>query len=353
MNFKPNICKQIKPLKNEKTMNFYEILWVVLIPILKMGSIIGGSYAIFKYKLLSYKIHNILSKLVLYITLPMLLVSSLIMATDLLDKYPHWYWLPIIAVIIMCVSGFVGRTIAGLTLKKKKLMTICFVMCFFHNAGYFPLVIVAGIFPKLPDLGTLVMISVIGVSPLLWTLSPYLISEKSDGKINLKKVINPPVVSVILGLTLMMLNIHDTLINIQISSYTLIDLIVTPMRSVGGLTVTIILIVLGGSLSKIKVTKPSEPRFLITYLSTKLLIIPAIGFLVIPHLPLEQGLKIVLLVSTMQPTALAMTVQAKEFAPTDIGEVISESLLYVYILCGITLTIFLTILKMMISSNVL
>ena len=105
-------------------MEISDILVAVLYPLAKMGAIIACSYLVFKFQFVSYSIHNLLSKSVLYVTLPMLLVAELIIATDLLDKYPDWYWLPVIAIAVMCVSGAIGRFIAGLTLNKKQLMTI-------------------------------------------------------------------------------------------------------------------------------------------------------------------------------------------------------------------------------------
>ncbi|MHC4870523.1 MAG: AEC family transporter [Planctomycetota bacterium] len=329
-------------------MAFYEILLIVIKPIMKMFFITCISFVAFRRKLLSYRIHALLSKVVLYITLPMMLIAELTMSTGLLDKYDRWYWLPLISIAIMCSSGAIGRITAHFFLKKKKLMTICLLMCFFHNAGYFPLVIVEGVFPEYPDLKILVMLSVIGVSPLLWSISPIILSSGNNNGVNLKNMVNPPVVSVLAGLLLLLVNAKGTLEAVSVGAYSLCELIIEPMLFIGNFTVPMILIVLGGSLSKLTVSKPDEPRFVITYISTKLFIVPALGLLIIPHLGLDPMLAIVLIVSTMQPTALAMTVQAREFAEKHIGEVISESLFFVYTVSIISLTLFLTILKGMV-----
>lgn len=330
-------------------MTFWDILLVVLKPIGGMTGIAAVSYLVFRTKIVGYWLHSLISKLVLYITLPVLLVSKLTMATDLLGKYPGWYWLPVGAVMVMGGGGLIAWCISKITLEKAFLRKICFLMCFFINAGYFPLAIVRGVFSEYPDLEILVMISVIGVSPLLWSLSPYLLAGGRKAGVNYKKMINPPMVSVLIGIILMLLNARSFFESTVIGSYNLCDLVISPMLFIGDFTVPLILIVLGGTLSTLKVARPDEPRFMVVYVLTKLIVIPVIALLIIPLFGLNPLVAAVLLISSMQPSALALTVQSKEFAQKDAGDLVSEAMFYAYITSIITLTIFLTILKGMVA----
>ena len=80
--------------------------------------------------------------------------------------------------------------------------------------------------------------------------------------------------------------------------------------------------------------------------AAKLVIVPGLALLVIPLLGLSAQIAIVMMVAAMQPPALNLAVQAKEFAAPKAQELINEGLFFSYLASVITLTAFLSILKM-------
>lgn len=118
------------------------------------------------------------------------------------------------------------------------------------------------------------------------------------------------------------------------------------MGLVGEATIPLVLLVLGGTLAMLPTGGHRNVRLVAALVAAKLVIVPGLALLVIPLLGLSAQIAIVMMVAAMQPPALNLAVQAKEFAAPKAQELINEGLFFSYLASVITLTAFLSILKM-------
>ena len=202
-------------------MTTLHILLTVLKPVAWLTTLVVTGYAIFRWKLARRQLHTLLSKAVLYVTLPALLLAKLTQATHLLETHTDWYWLPLSAAAIYGTGAALGLVLSRVVPDAGRHKALFAVMCGFHNAGYLPLVIVREVFPEYPNLDVLVMIYVLGASPLLWSISPMVLSHGKTGRISLWKVLNPPILAVLAGFVAMMCRVGPWLESVQLGRLSL------------------------------------------------------------------------------------------------------------------------------------
>lgn len=347
MSVEAGVCHLLPP--KARVLATIDILQLVVYAVARLAAIAAVGYIVFRFGLLRWAAHDLMSKTVLYVTLPALLFTKLAMANSLLERYGRWYLLPISAALLYAMGGVLGAISSRLFLPAGRKRSVNFVMCTFHNAGYLPLVIVRSVFPEYPDLDVLVMIYVLGASPLLWSISPAVLAGGRDGRVNLWRAVNPPIVALLLGFPAMMLGFGEWLETFQVGGLNLKHYALAPLNLLGELSVPLVLLTLGGTLAKLPLRRPTNPRLVSSVIGAKLIVLPILALLIIPGLNFGMALMIVMLVGSMQPPALNLMVQAQEFADEETAESISEGLLYTYLSCLLTLTVFLTIVKAMVT----
>lgn len=112
---------------------------------------------------------------------------------------------------------------------------------------------------------------------LVFSLGVYLISvdTEGDGKFELKKLLNPPLMATIIGLLLSVLQIQ------------LPDFLLRTVKSLGDITTPLSLIVVGGSLVGVEIKKVLKNKIIFLFSFVKLFVVPTLvlllfGFLKIP-----------------------------------------------------------------------
>ena len=146
----------------------------------------------------------------------------------------------------------------------------------------------------------------------------------------------------------MMCGLGTWMESVPVGRYDLAFVVLAPLGVIGELTIPLALFVLGGVLARLPVARPRAPRLVATLIGVKLILMPILGLAVIPLLGLKPAIAIVIIVACMQPPAVNLTVQAREFATEETAERVGESLLATYLVATVTLTLFLTILKAMV-----
>jgi predicted permease len=322
-----------------------QIFFVVLWAIAKLTVIVLASYLLFRSGRLSFRVHAVISKAVLYVFLPMLLFATLAQSGDLLERYPRWYVLPLSAWMLYGTGALIGLGLGAVLMRERKDRPLCAVMSGFNNSGYLPLAIIAGVFPQMKTLPVLVMIYVIGSATMLWSVGPAVFGGGGLRWANVRKVLNPPIVAVLCGFAAMVAGLGPWLEGIPVGGVNLARLTLTPLAWLGGTAPYLILVVLGGILAKLPSAALTKRRFVATVILSKLIALPLLGLLIIPRLGLDAHLALVLMVQTMQPPALNLSVQAREFGDPPAQALVGEGLLFTYVTSAATLTLFLTILK--------
>lgn len=291
-------------------------------------------------------IHGLLSKAILWVTLPSLLFAKLAYQRDVNATFPGWYWLPLIAMGVLLFGAGVGYLTSFFLPNEHRYRPLLICMTAFKNSGYLPLALVRGIFPEYPQLDVLVMIYILGVSPFLWSVSPAVMRDQPMTSIPWRKLINPPLVGILLGFVAMLSGFSDMLAHHTIAGYDARTAILLPFLGLGESTLMLILLVLGGTLASMLPGQLMHSRFVGLLVFSKLLLVPACGLLLIPYLGLSPEKAILVAVMCMSPPAINLTIQAREYATKEISEIVHEGVLFNYLFAGITLTVFVTLARM-------
>lgn len=302
---------------------------------------------------------NALSGLVIYVFLPCLMVAKLCRESSL-AVFEGWYWLPIAAVVYVGCGFAIGFLISLVFPAAERGLRPLFAnMVAFQNAGYVPLPIVACLFPGNDRMLALVMLFVVGISPLLWLVSPAIVSGRFGRGFRITEVLTPPLSAILVALALLWAGLPGRLERIAVGESNLLTVVLAPFELGGQAAIPTILVVLGGMLAHLLKERPvhaaSAHPFVRDWLFPSLLalarlvLVPAIGFAVLPRLGLPAAITVILLIETMTPTALALSVQVRAYGTEEQSALVGRGLLFTYVGSVITLPIWLGLYKLAIE----
>ncbi|MBU0497756.1 MAG: AEC family transporter [Candidatus Thermoplasmatota archaeon] len=199
-----------------------------------LGIGIIGFYII-KKGILTGKILSVLSPLALEIALPSLIFVRIVLNFTT-EKYPDWWHLPLWWAFFTIVAF--GLTIIFMFLSKKKFRREFAITLFFQNAIFFPLAILASIFPDDPSYVLYLFLFTIFYAPFIFSTYFLFFKPKEKIKINWKRIIHPVLIATIIALIITSFGITLTEENIIIRIFSLI----------GGMTIPLLFIILGGNI---------------------------------------------------------------------------------------------------------
>ena len=332
-------------------------------PILKMAAIVVAGFVLCRRRILSPGATDALSRAVVYVALPCLILAKLGKQPSL-AAFPGWYWLPVCAWVTMLIAGAFAWA-ASLGWDRERLMErrVLINMCAIHNAGYIPIPIVYALWPNNDYMLALVMIYIMGAAPVLWSVGPAVLSGNLR-ELSWRKVLNPPLITMIGCIIILLLGVPGRIQHFTVGDQRVLDLILGPFDMVGTATIPLILLVLGGDLAGLsrrsaagraeEQTETSEPdappavrwRFQATLTVVKLLVMPVVGMLLFPRLGLPSAVTAIVLIECLSPTALGLFVQAKLYASARTVETVGRGLMVTYAASVLTMPVFLVVFHM-------
>jgi len=309
----------------------------VITAIAKLFLVGSAGYAAVRFAVLDERALRSLSRYVIYVSLPCLIIETLgrVLRADLMGP------------LLFCLAG--GMLIIGAGLLVAAVMRRVFLsrtspkdggiflsLSSMHNSGYLPIPLVAAILPEGQReeglLYTFIFILVMGL--LFWTLGIRLISGASpDRKTRLRRVLNPPIVTILLSFLFLVPVIRDT--------YGRLTALRQALDLIGQSTIPLVLIILGGSLAGRHDDDSHYWKPVLLSTVIRLLIVPWIVLMLLRGIHLGQVLAFTLILQACMPAATNHIVVVKEYG----GNValVSRALMVQYLVSAITVTVFLHI----------
>jgi predicted permease len=213
-------------------MDLFVVTFESVAVLLGIG-IIG--YWIIKKRILNSNDIGLLSPLALDVALPGLIFTRIV--TDFsLEKYPDWWQLPIWWCIFTLIVALL--TFVFMFISKKEYRSEFGSSLFYQNAIFFPLAIIAGIYPS--EGKYLVYLFFFSLFFAAFFFSTYFIffKTKQKLKIDLRKIFHPVLIVTLVAIFIVLLGLKGDVPNILISISTLL----------GAMTVPLIMIILGGNI---------------------------------------------------------------------------------------------------------
>lgn len=228
---------------------FYSLLQILLLA--------GIGFVLRKYARWDSGVFSGISKLIVSIALPSMFIARM-SALNRVDMKAGIIF-PFYAVLIITLSlalSFILMKMTGIPREKRKAFI---ALSAFGNVGYIPLALIDifeanlgnfGTFFSIPQPSLFIGSYLLVYSPVIWSFGNQLITGSSE-KLQLKKLITPPVVGILIGIFLSLIGFGKTLGNGSLPFL----YIHSALQTLGSVTSPLILIILGASIGELDLRK--------------------------------------------------------------------------------------------------
>lgn len=243
------------------------------------------------------------SRGVVYCFLPCLIFDKITHGFDP-AQMPYWWMIPVSALVLFAIGLVVTVLLNHVEfLKKPDLLPLGFM----QNAGYFSIAIGESLVPEQFDTWAVyTFLFVLMFNPLLWTFGKYFVSHDRTQKFQLRGLITPPLVGVLLGVFMVWTG--------------LVNWIPTPLQNatalLGNAAVPLSLVILGATIATTPLRLRTHAPLILKSLLTKLILIPAITLLLLVWMDLPPELSLLGLFWLLQaayPQASNLVLQIRTY----------------------------------------
>jgi predicted permease len=181
-------------------------LSLLLTAVLPVFLLMGAGAALRRLRLLTREGDGALLTLAVTVTYPCFIIENIVGNDSLRD--PANVWLPMLCGAAFMIAGGALTWLAAplFGLREGKVRRTFALACSIQNYGYLPIPIMSVIFPGGDWMGVLFIYS-LGVELVLWSLGVWFMNPGAHGA--LRNVLNPVVLSIVVGLGLNLLPWHE------------------------------------------------------------------------------------------------------------------------------------------------
>jgi len=305
----------------------FKINGLAMVQIFLLG---GLGYLLVKKNLLSHEGLDALSRLVIQIIFPALILAQMLKNFSF-NLYSNWWIFPLVSLAITVTGLIVGWLLLKLSgLKTHKLQFLSLVA--FQNSGYLPLAIVAAIFTgqQANDIFIFIFLFLLGFDLVAWSLGIYLLTYEKQVKFKLQSLFSPPVIANLTSLALIALGLNKFIP----------DVLFKPLSLVGNCTLPLAMLVVGGNVALVQL-KNIDKKTTFIFLLGKLIILPALGILIVLKLALPHLLGFLIVMQLAMPSATSLSVIIRRFNRPD--ALISQGVFFSHVIGLFTIPIFLSL----------
>jgi len=214
--------------------------------------------------------------------------------------------------------------------KKQKEQFLSLVA--FQNSGYLPLGLIASILAGAGRDTMLIylFLLLLGFDLVMWSFGVYLLTHEHAKKFALGSIFSPPVIASILGLLFVAFGLNKAIPEVAMK----------PLEMIGGCTLPLALFVVGGNIAAFRPEHINKKAMSLMVLA-KLIILPGLGLLFLPHLKLPQLMGLMILMQLAMPPATSSSIIIRHYHREDF--LISQGIFLGHIISLITIPLFLSL----------
>lgn len=244
-----------------------------------------------------------ISSLVVNVTAPILIIGGMIQQNALNGR--EFFGMLAVSVLSYVFLFALTIVIPKVIKVPRKDLGIYKFMIMFSNVGFMGFPVVSAVFGE----GAIFYAAIFNLpfSLLVYTLGINFISNSEDGGqgFDYKKLINPGVISVVIGLVILGFQLN------------LPTFLTTSIQMIGGLTTPLSMIVIGASLSGVKVKTLFSNSKLYIYSFIKLVMIPLITLVILKWVGIEGMILGVASILAGMPVAANAVILSNEYGGND------------------------------------
>ncbi|MDD5129622.1 MAG: AEC family transporter [Candidatus Omnitrophica bacterium] len=305
----------------------FKITGLAMAQILILG---GLGYILVKNNILSHEGLNALSRLVIQIIFPALILAQMLKNFDF-NLYPAWWIFPLVSLMITITALAVGWFLLKLSgLKMHKLQFLSLVA--FQNSGYLPLAIVAAIFTgqQANDAFIYIFLFLLGFDLIAWSLGIYMLTYDKQVKFKPQSLFSAPVIANLSSLVLIALGLNKFIP----------DVLFKPLSMVGNCTLPLAMLIVGGNIALVQL-KNIDKKATLIFLLGKLIILPSLGIFIVLQLGLPYLLGFLVVMQLAMPSATSLSVIIRRFNRPDV--LISQGVFFSHVVSLFTIPLFLSL----------
>jgi malate permease and related proteins len=216
-------------------MNIFAIVLQSVLALIGIG-VLG--FWILKRGIIPENILSFLTRLAIDIALPCVVFAGIVLNFDP-KKTPDWWQLPVWWMVFQAVA--LALVLVTTPLSQKSTRSEFALSLFFQNGLFFPIIVISGLFGAGSSYAVLLFIFILFHPVLFFTTARFFFrrkGEKARGTLKLARVINPVLVATIIAVSLRLAGFETYLPRF----------LFTMLTMVGGMTLPLLMIILGGSL---------------------------------------------------------------------------------------------------------
>lgn len=190
---------------------------------------------IIKKEIVPGNILGLLSPLALEIALPSLIFVNIIQSFSPIDS-SDWWQLPLWWCFFTIIAA--GLTLIFSFVSKKNFRREFSISLFFQNGIFFPLAILAGMFGNDSSYIVSLFLFTVFYAAFFFSTYQFFFEKKGSWNLNWRKIIHPVLIVTIIAVLIGLVGIQDVIPGFIISIFSLL----------GGMTIPLIMIILGGNI---------------------------------------------------------------------------------------------------------
>lgn len=305
----------------------FKITGIAVVQIFLLGAI---GYFLIKKEILTSIGVDILSRLIVEVTLPILIFCQLIKDFRF-NLYPNWWIFPVLSILITLIGLSIGYLFAGL-IKGYQHKQQFLSLIAFQNAGYLPLALTATLLTedKSNTMFIYLFLFLLGFNLLVWSLGVYMLSSQENKRFELGSLFSPPVIAVSFTLIIIFLGLNKFIPQATLK----------PLRMIGDCTLPLAMLVTGGSLGLIQL-KQINKKTMGLMLLAKLIILPALGLWILIKFKLPELIGLLIIIELAVPPATSLSVITRHYKKEDL--LISHGVFVGHLASIISLPVFLSL----------
>ncbi len=251
-------------------------------------------YFLRKVKLFPDTAASVLAVLLLYISQPFLMMSSLLNKPFDAGMLINFAWVILFAVVLQLLVYFSACLIFCKS-KDEGAKRACIATSYLGNVGFMGIPVMQMLFPGNSDLVLYTVIYNIAFNAMTWTLGVYAITGEKKRINALKIILNPPTLAVIVALPFFFCNVAVP------------EQVMTPISYLGDMTLPLSMIILGVRLADMKPIRLINDVKVYVSSFIKLILSPllslAVMLLVSLLVPIDRYVMVALYVIAAMPAA--------------------------------------------------
>ncbi len=281
-----------------------------------------------KCKLFPEKAASILAVLLLYVSQPFLMMSSIFNKPFDAAMLPNFAWVLGFAVALQLAVYFVSLLCFSRD-KNEAARRAAVASSYLGNVGFMGIPVMEMLFPGNDDMILYTVVYNIAFNAMTWTLGVYAITGEKKRINPLKIILNPPTIAVIIALPFFFCNVAIP------------EQVMTPISYLGDMTLPLSMIILGVRLADMHPLRLVNDVRVYVVAALKLIVSPllSLGIMLLVDLvfPLDRFVIIALFIIGAMPTASSALNFAEMFGGD--RETAAASTLMNTLLCIVTIPI--------------